>query len=207
MLKTTGGRLHYVRKQLGLNQSQLAELFGLKGNSAVSYMESRDTALPKEYLKIMEEKYMVSPMYLQMGEGPMFLPGAKVEEPEVTYTARKKDFSLVGVRARFQEQVNDYQRKHGVEYRKEIAKLWDLNVSHLNGVMNDLKDINIGMLLKAHMHGKLNLNYTASGEGGFYVGDESSSLLKRIRELEDVVAIFKESIALREGVPKKRHSG
>jgi len=207
MLKTTGARLQQVRRQLGLSQQQLAELFGLKGNAAVSYMESRDTALPKQYLSALQERYGVSPSYLQMGEGAMFLAGHEVAEKDVVYDGNPNNLSLTAVRARFQEQVNDYLVKHNLDSRKELAERWKINVSHLNGVMSDLRDVTLPMLLKGQVHGKLNLNYTASGEGGFYVGDGDAVLVKRVKELELVVEVLKENVSLREGVPKKRHSG
>lgn len=203
MLKTTGARLQAVRKRLELTQLEMATLFGLKENGPISYMERRNTPVKSEYLDKLREKYDVNPSYIQMGEGPMFLKVDMAKEDSQQYGTPRIDLTEVGVRARFQLQAKDYQERNGIAYQKDVADAWHLDRSHFSAVMNDLKEITLPMLFKAHQHGHINLNYTASGEGGYYVGEGNAALLKRITELELVVDVLKENSSLKADTRKK----
>lgn len=196
MCKTTGGRLQLVRESLEMNQQEMALLLGV-GQGTISAMELRDTPIKKKYLDMLEREHKVSPAYVQSGVGEMFLAGAVVSEPKVSY-GRIVDFNEHGMRARFQAQVNDYMRKFRVN-QKEVASEFQINETYLSKVMNDMKHISLAMLLKAHRYGKFNLNFTASGEGGYYMGEGNVELMKQIKELQQLVHVLNENARLKSG--------
>ncbi|MBX3101089.1 MAG: LexA family transcriptional regulator [Bacteroidetes bacterium] len=65
-------RIRQVRRALGLSQQQMGELVGLKQGS-YSDMERGKAAPGLALVRILLEQFRVSPQFILLGEGPMFL--------------------------------------------------------------------------------------------------------------------------------------
>ena len=61
-----------MRRKLNLKQKDLAELTG-RTTSAVGYWETGKSIIPTEVVAKLIEVYRVNPLWLLVGEGPMFL--------------------------------------------------------------------------------------------------------------------------------------
>lgn len=68
-------RIKQVRRLLGLSQQQMGELVGLKQGS-YSDMERGKAAPGLALVRMLAERYRVSPLYLLLGQGPIFLDAA-----------------------------------------------------------------------------------------------------------------------------------
>lgn len=191
MLKTTGGRFKQVRELLKLSGAELGKQLRIS-QGAVSAIEKRDTPIKNKHLNYLHQQHGINPAYIQSGIGEIKTEEQLAKEPEVIYETF--DWSEIGVRARFQEQIKEILNSTGIE-KQELAKRWDINNTHLSKVMNDLQDVTLSMLIKASRHGKLNLNYTVAKEGGLFIGDESNKD-KRIKELEMLVELLKEKAGM-----------
>ena len=78
-METIGNRIKKLRKTLGLSQQEFAERIGVKGGSIALY--EIDAREPSERNKagILKE-FNVNPVWLDTGEGEMFLPLSESDE-------------------------------------------------------------------------------------------------------------------------------
>ena len=78
-METIGNRIKKLRKTLGLSQQEFAERIGVKGGSISLY--EIDAREPSERNKagILKE-FNVNPVWLDTGEGEMFLPFSESDE-------------------------------------------------------------------------------------------------------------------------------
>lgn len=78
-MDTIGNRIKKLRKTLGLSQQEFAEQIGVKGGSISLY--EIDAREPSERNKagILKE-FHVNPVWLDTGEGEMFLPFSESDE-------------------------------------------------------------------------------------------------------------------------------
>jgi transcriptional regulator with XRE-family HTH domain len=76
--RTFAERLKQLRKHLGLTQSQLADLLGVRQNT-ISRLESSQRRASSLLLTALERATNVSKQWLLTGEGPMFRSVAKVD--------------------------------------------------------------------------------------------------------------------------------
>lgn len=72
-------RIKEIRKELGLSQPEFGELIGIKAPQ-VSLIESGKHDLSEKTKLRIIEKYHVNPVWLDTGEGEMFLPFSESDE-------------------------------------------------------------------------------------------------------------------------------
>lgn len=72
-------RIKEIRKELGLSQPEFGELIGIKAPQ-VSLIESGKHDLSEKTKLRIIEKYHVNPVWLDTGEGEMFLPFTESDE-------------------------------------------------------------------------------------------------------------------------------
>lgn len=72
-------KIKEIRKALGLSQPEFGELIGIKAPQ-VSLIESGKHDLSEKTKLRIIEKYHVNPVWLDTGEGEMFLPFSKSDE-------------------------------------------------------------------------------------------------------------------------------
>ncbi len=72
-------RIKFLRKELGLTQSQFGEKLGLKGNTITNYETKLRTPSDAVVLSICRE-FDVNETWLRTGEGEMFIKKSRDEE-------------------------------------------------------------------------------------------------------------------------------
>ena len=70
-MSTINERVALLRKELGLTQDEFGERIGIK-KSAVSKLENGTNNVTDGTYKLILRAFNVSPLWLELGEGPMF---------------------------------------------------------------------------------------------------------------------------------------
>lgn len=78
-MDTIGNRIKKLRKTLGLSQQEFAERIGVKGGSISLYEIDAREPSKRNKVGILKE-FHVNPVWLDTGEGEMFLPFSESDE-------------------------------------------------------------------------------------------------------------------------------
>jgi transcriptional regulator with XRE-family HTH domain len=78
-MKTMRERLKYIRKKLGLNQTEFARLIGLR-QTALSMIEVGTTALTTKNIKLICATFNVNEQWFRTGMGEMFESSPYIKE-------------------------------------------------------------------------------------------------------------------------------
>ena len=188
-----GSRLNHARNKLGLNQKDIALLFGLKGNVGISKRESNRVDLTFEEANILQSNYGISANWLLTGEGDMFT-NMVVEAPGV-YKTKGPDTTDEAIHKRFVTET-ELQGKQQELLSREIADCLGISDSHWSQVKSGQKKITFGMFADAVLNLNVDANFVlAKVDSKLYelkaLQAENEQLKKDKQNLEQLVAMMR----------------
>jgi len=123
--RACGRRLSALRRKLKLSQKEFAEIVG-RTTSAVAHWETGRYIIPTEILAKLIELYRVNPLWLLLGEGPMFLEDVSVkgvEKERNLITELERKFLLIKETAEDMIKSGEYQASAGKRLTSAGEKL------------------------------------------------------------------------------------
>lgn len=149
-----GENLQKSRKQLGLNQANMALSIDVADKSYWNY-EKNITPIPSDVLVRLYETHNISPTFLLTGQGPMFLPAKneKLEKYEQAFKERKT----------FGKRLNYYQAEENL-MDDEIAKIINSTESRVEKLGLDKNEPTLAELRALKSYSGISIDLWVDGE-------------------------------------------